>query len=267
MKIAFIGGGRMCESIVAGILSSSLAAPSDISVGEPVEDRRRALSDEHGVNVHADNAAAVAGADLVVLSVKPQSLGSVLPGLSTSLGSGQALASIVAGARMRSIADKTGHQAVIRVMPNTPAQIGAGVSVWTAATAVTDDQREAARSVVATLGEEVYVESEDLIDMATALSASGPAYVFTFVEALIDAGVSIGMSRDLASQLAIETVLGSARMAKETGTHPAELRNMVTSPGGTTAAALLELERGRLRHTIMGAVAAAYRRSKELVDG
>ena len=168
---------------------------------------------------------------------------------------------------MRSIADETGHQAVIRVMPNTPAQIGAGISVWTAAPAVTDDQREAARSVVATLGEEVYVESEDLIDMATALSASGPAYVFTFVEALVDAGVSIGMSRDLAGQLAIETVLGSARMAKETGTHPAELRNMVTSPGGTTAAALLELERGRLRHTVMGAVAAAYRRSKELVDG
>ncbi|MDD9995253.1 MAG: pyrroline-5-carboxylate reductase [Dehalococcoidia bacterium] len=267
MKIAFVGGGRMCESIVTGIVSSSLAAPSDISVGEPVEARRSALLNEHGVRVHADNAAAIAGAELVVLSVKPQSLGSVLPSLGRALSSGQALASIVAGARMRSIADATGHQAVIRVMPNTPAQIGAGISVWTAAPEVTDDQREAARSVVATLGEEVYVESEDLIDMATALSASGPAYVFTFVEALVDAGVSIGMSRDLAGQLAIETVLGSARMAKETGTHPAELRNMVTSPGGTTAAALLELERGRLRHTVMGAVAAAYRRSKELVDG
>ena len=267
MKIAFVGGGRMCEAIVTGIVSSSLAAPSDISVGEPVEARRRALSHRHGVSVHADNAAAVVGAELVVLSVKPQSLGSVLPSLGRALSSGQALASIVAGARMRSITDETGHQAVIRVMPNTPAQIGAGVSVWTTAPDVTDAQREAARSVVATLGEEVYVESEDLIDMATALSASGPAYVFTFIEALIDAGVSIGMSRDLAGQLAIETVLGSARMAKETGTHPAELRNMVTSPGGTTAAALMELEKGRLRHTVMEAVTKAYRRSKKLVDG
>ena len=257
----------MCEAIVTGIVSSSLAAPSDISVGEPVEARRRALSHRHGVSVHADNAAAVVGAELVVLSVKPQSLGSVLPSLGRALSSGQALASIVAGARMRSITDETGHQAVIRVMPNTPAQIGAGVSVWTTAPDVTDAQREAARSVVATLGEEVYVESEDLIDMATALSASGPAYVFTFIEALIDAGVSIGMSRDLAGQLAIETVLGSARMAKETGTHPAELRNMVTSPGGTTAAALMELEKGRLRHTVMEAVTKAYRRSKKLVDG
>ena len=267
MKIAFVGGGRMCEAIVTGIVSSSLAAPSDISVGEPVEARRRALSHRHGVSVHADNAAAVVGAELVVLSVKPQSLGSVLPSLGRALSSGQGLASIVAGARMRSITDETGHQAVIRVMPNTPAQIGAGVSVWTTAPDVTDAQREAARSVVATLGEEVYVESEDLIDMATALSASGPAYVFTFIEALIDAGVSIGMSRDLAGQLAIETVLGSARMAKETGTHPAELRNMVTSPGGTTAAALMELEKGRLRHTVMEAVTKAYRRSKKLVDG
>ena len=257
----------MCEAIVTGIVSSSLAAPSDISVGEPVEARRRALSHRHGVSVHADNAAAVVGAELVVLSVKPQSLGSVLPSLGRALSSGQGLASIVAGARMRSITDETGHQAVIRVMPNTPAQIGAGVSVWTTAPDVTDAQREAARSVVATLGEEVYVESEDLIDMATALSASGPAYVFTFIEALIDAGVSIGMSRDLAGQLAIETVLGSARMAKETGTHPAELRNMVTSPGGTTAAALMELEKGRLRHTVMEAVTKAYRRSKKLVDG
>ena len=257
----------MCEAIVTGIVSSSLAAPSDISVGEPVEARRRALSHRHGVSVHADNAAAVVGAELVVLSVKPQSLGSVLPSLGRALSSGQALASIVAGARMRSITDETGHQAVIRVMPNTPAQIAAGVSVWTTAPDVTDAQREAARSVVATLGEEVYVESEDLIDMATALSASGPAYVFTFIEALIDAGVSIGMSRDLAGQLAIETVLGSARMAKETGTHPAELRNMVTSPGGTTAAALMELEKGRLRHTVMEAVTKAYRRSKKLVDG
>jgi pyrroline-5-carboxylate reductase len=264
MKISFVGGGVMAEAILRGIVSAGLAAPSDISVGEPVQARRDQLAQNHGVNVSSDNAEAVAGAKLVVLSVKPQALGTVLPGLGAALKPDQALASIVAGATIRTIADGTGHQAVIRIMPNTPAQIGAGISAWTASEAVTDAQKAAIREVVATLGEEVYVAGEDLIDMSTALSASGPAYVFTFVESLIDAGVNIGMSRDLASRLAIETVLGSARMVKETGTHPAELRNMVTSPAGTTAAALVALEKGGFRPAVIDAVAAAYRRSKEL---
>ena len=254
----------MAEAIIEGIVSAGLAAPTDISVGEPVAARRDELAGAHGVNVFADNAEAVVGAELVVLSVKPQALGAVLPGLGAALKPDQALASIVAGATIRTIADGTGHQAVIRIMPNTPAQIGAGISAWTASPAVTDSQKAAARSMVATLGEEVYVASEDLIDMATALSASGPAYVFAFVEALIDAGVNIGMSRELASRLATETVLGSARMVKETGTHPAELRNMVTSPAGTTAAALVALEAGGFKPAVVEAVAAAYRRSKEL---
>jgi pyrroline-5-carboxylate reductase len=267
VRIAFVGGGVMAEAIIEGIVSAGLAAPTDISVGEPVTARRDELTGAHGVNVFADNAEAVAGAELVVLSVKPQALGAVLPGLGAALKPDQALASIVAGATIRTIADGTGHQAVIRIMPNTPAQIGAGISAWTASPAVTDSQKAAAKSVVGTLGEEVYVASEDLIDMATALSASGPAYVFAFVEALIDAGVNIGMSRELASQLATETVLGSARMVKETGTHPAELRNMVTSPAGTTAAALVALEAGGFRPAVIEAVAAAYRRSKELGTG
>lgn len=264
MRISFVGGGVMAEAILKGIVSSGLAAGKDISVGDPVETRRDELARSHGVNVHADNAKAVSGADLVVLSVKPQALGSVLPELGAALSPDQALASIVAGATIGTIADGTGHQAVIRIMPNTPAQIGAGISAWTASPAVTEPQRELARSVVATLGEEVYVAGEDLIDMATALSASGPAYVFAFIEALIDGGVHIGMSRELAGRLAVQTVLGSARMVKETGTHPAELRNRVTSPAGTTAEALMVLERGGLRPTVMAAVAAAYRRSKEL---
>ena len=267
MRISFIGGGVMGEAIMRGIVSSGLAAPSDIAVGEPVEARRAELASAHGVTTHAHNADAVGGADLVILSVKPQVLDSVLPALGEALEPHQALASIVAGATIRTIADGTGHAAVIRVMPNTPAQIGAGISAWTASAAVTEAQREITRAVVATLGEEVYVANEDLIDMATALSASGPAYVFAFVESLIDAGVHIGMPRPLAARLATETVLGSARMVKETGKHPAELRNMVTSPGGTTAAALMALEKGGFRPVVMEAVAAAYRRSKELGAG
>ncbi len=272
----------MAEAILRGILSAGLAKPSDISVGEPIQARRDELARTHGVNVFGDNAESVARrsstaypplpssrrrAEMVVLSVKPQALGSVLPGLGAALKPDQVLASIVAGATIRTIADGTGHDAVIRIMPNTPAQIGAGISVWTASSAITDEQRTVARSVVGTLGEEVYVANEDLIDMATALSASGPAYVFAFVEALIDAGVSIGMSRDLASRLASEMVLGSARMVKETGTHPAELRNMVTSPAGTTAAALVALEAGGFRPAVIEAVVAAYKRSKELGKG
>ena len=267
MNVAFVGGGTMCEALISGLLGAGVAEASDISVGEPVEARRNALSHGHGVRVHADNAAAVRGSEIVIVSVKPQSLAPVLSELGGSLSDGQVLASIVAGASIRAITGGTGHEAVVRFMPNTPAQVGAGITVWTAAPAVSHNQREVARSVAATLGEEIYVESEDLIDMATALSASGPAYVFAFIEALIDAGVNIGMSRDLASQLTIGTVLGSAKMAGETGMHPAQLRNMVTSPGGTTAAALAELERGGLRHTVLEAVAAAYRRSRQLMGG
>ena len=264
MKISFIGGGIMCESILKGIISSGLTEPSDVSVGEPVQARRKMLASAHGVRVEADNAAAALGTDIVILSIKPQALESVLPSLADCLEPHQSLISIVAGATIKTIFVGTGHDAVIRIMPNTPAQIGAGISVWTASEGVSKSQRDMARSVVSTLGEEVYVASEDIIDMATALSASGPAYVFSFIEALVDAGVHIGMSRALAEQLAVETVLGSALMAKETGTHPAELRNMVTSPAGTTAEALVALEKGGLRATVTSAVAAAYRRSKEL---
>ena len=267
MNIAFVGGGAMCEAIVSGIIASGLASPDGICIGEPVEARRAALAGAHGVRTHADNARAVAGADLVVLAVKPQSLAPALADLAAALRPDQALASIVAGATMGTISRATGHGAVIRIMPNTPAQVGAGMTVWTCSADVTDAQREAARSMVATLGDEVRVDSEGLIDMATALSASGPAYVFAFIEALIDAGVAIGMPRPLADRLAVQTVLGSAQMARETGSHPAQLRNAVTSPGGTTAAALTALEKGGMRAAVIEAVAAAHRRAGELGEG
>ena len=264
MKVAFVGGGAMCEAIVSGIIAAGLAPPQDISVGEPIEPRRETLESAHGVRTHAANADAIAGADVVVLAVKPQSLASALSDIAPSLEQGPIIASIVAGASMETISGGIGRRPIARVMPNTPAQIGAGMTVWTCSPEVTESQREMTRAMVSTLGDEAYVESEGLIDMATALSASGPAYVFAFIEALIDAGVAIGMPRPLAHRLTIQTVLGSAQMTRDTGTHPAQLRNLVTSPGGTTAAALMELERGGLRTAVMEAVAAAHKRAAEL---
>jgi len=165
---------------------------------------------------------------------------------------------------MKTLTDGLDHKAVIRVMPNTPAQIGAGMSVWTAAPEVSEDKRATTKQILGTLGEELYADDEKLIDMATALSASGPAYVFLFIEALIDAGVYLGMARDVARQLALQTVLGSAQLMKETGSHPAVLKDMVTSPGGTTIEAVRAFEDGGFRATIFSAVNAAYEKSKAL---
>ena len=267
MRLAFVGGGVMAEAIIGGALGAGLVAPGDVSVGEPVAARREQLAEAHGVAVFADNAEAVRGAELAFLAVKPQSLGEVMPGLERALGADQTVVSIVAGATLDALTGGLGHDAVVRVMPNTPAQIGEGMSVWTASEAVAADAREAVGSILRTLGDEVYAPDEKLIDMATALSASGPAYVFLFVEALIDAGVYLGMARDTARRLALQTVVGSARLVERTGRHPAELRDMVTSPGGTTIAALRAMEAGGFRAAVADGVVAAYDRSQALGKG
>ena len=264
MRLAFIGGGVMAEAIIGGALSARLASPETVSVGEPVAERREYLTHTHGVTAFADNAAAISGVDLIFLAVKPQSLADALPDLSQSLAPSQTIASIVAGATMDTLTNELNHAAVIRVMPNTPAQIGAGMSVWTAAAAVPPLMRQATAEILRTLGEEAYVPDEKLIDMATALSASGPAYVFLFIEALIDAGVYLGMARDMARKLALQTVLGSARLVEQTGRHPADLKDMVTSPGGTTIAALRAMESGGFRAAVFDGVIAAYDKSQAL---
>ncbi|MCZ6615422.1 MAG: pyrroline-5-carboxylate reductase [Chloroflexi bacterium] len=264
MKIAFIGGGVMAEAIIGGILGQGIATATDICVGEPVESRRAALSDRYGVSTTASNGEAAGHGQLVVLSVKPQQLDRVLGELRGKLEAGQAVISIIAGARMNSIVAGLEHEAVIRVMPNTPAQIGVGMSVWTASPSVNGKHTEATRSILETLGEELYVDDERYIDMATALSASGPAYVFLFIESLVDAGVTLGMTPEMARKLTLQTVLGSARLVQETGKDPAELRDMVTSPGGTTAEALRALEAGGFRATVLDAVTAAYEKAKQL---
>jgi pyrroline-5-carboxylate reductase len=261
LTIAFIGGGIMAEAIIAGVLGKGLAASGAIAVGEPVSQRRDYLNSRHGVKATPDNLEAIEGAQLVVLAVKPQQLEDVMAQLQGKLAPSQTVLSIVAGAALETVSTGLDHPAVIRVMPNTPAQVGQGMSVWTAAPEVSSAHTEVTREILKTLGQEIYVSEEKYLDMATALSASGPAYVFLFLEALIDAGVYLGLPRDMAQTLSLQTILGSAMLAKESGKHPAELRNMVTSPGGTTAEALLALEEEGFRGIVINAVIAAHEKA------
>ncbi len=264
MRVGFAGGGVMAEAMFSRAIASGLCAASDVSVGEPVPDRRDYLAERYGIAVHANNAPAVDGTEMVVIAVKPQHIAHVYDDLRGKLLGEQTVLSIAAGVTMGSLADGLDHDRIIRVMPNTPAQIGAGMSVWTTSPGVPDPAREAAAALLATLGREWYVPSENYLDMATAVSGSGPAYVFAFIEALTEAGVFVGMPRDMAQTLAVETALGSARLAGESGESPAILRERVTSPGGTTAAALREMESRGFKSALIEGVSAAFRRSQEL---
>ncbi len=254
----------MAEAMIKGVLDAGLAQAGDIQVGEPVEARRDYLSDNYRLAVDADNSAALEGTELVVLSVKPQSLDQVATDVGPKLKSDQVVLSIMAGVRMDTLTSGLKHKSVVRVMPNTPAQIGKGMTVWTASDAVPEDKVQVSREILATLGEELYVDEEKFIDMATALSASGPAYVFLFIESLIDAGVYLGMPREMARKLVLQTVGGSTDLVLQTGRHPADLKDMVTSPGGTTAEALMVFEEAGFTGAVLQAVAAAYEKSKAL---
>jgi pyrroline-5-carboxylate reductase len=262
-KIAFIGSGEMAEAMIAGLLRQKLARPENLRASGPRSERGVQLKEEYGIQPFTDNNAAVLKADLVVLSVKPQRLSSVLKGLK-NISPGAFVLSIVAGAPIQKIAAALKNAAVVRAMPNTPAQIGEGITVWAAAPEVSAVQKEIARSLLGALGEEIFVEDENYLDMATALSGTGPAYVFLFMEALIDAGVHMGFSRRIAEQLVVKTLTGSVAYYQNIQTHPAALRNQVTSPGGTSAEALYYLEKAGFRTAISRAIWAAYQRSLEL---
>jgi pyrroline-5-carboxylate reductase len=212
----------------------------------------------------ASNLEAAAGADVILLSVKPQTLTKVGHELGGHLNPNQLVVSIVAGATCRVLTSLLDHREVVRSMPNTPAQIGRGITVWYATPEVTETQCDQARVLLQALGTDLQVEDERFVEMATAVSGTGPAYVFLVMEALIDAAVHLGFPRHIAHDLVIETLEGSTAFAKATAQHPAVLRNMVTSPGGTSAAAIHELESGRLRTVLSEAVWASYRRTLEL---
>ncbi len=257
----------MAEAIIGGVISKAVLTGEDISVGELLEERCRVLQERYGVFTTNSNSVAAERGDIVVLSVKPQTLPEVFSSLDGGLRQDQAVLSIVAGARMSTIEKGLGHPSVIRVMPNTPAQIGEGMSLWTCSPQVDAEKRGLAKTMLGTVGEEIEVADEKYLDMATALSASGPAYVFLFIEALIDSGVHIGLPREMSRSLALQTVLGSVKLVKETGRHPADLKDAVTSPGGTTVDGLLALEEGGFRSTVINAVIAAYEKSMSLGEG
>ena len=262
-KIAFIGPGVMAEAMIAGLLNKKLAKPENITASGPREERGTELRKKYGIKVGIDNASAVQGADVIVLSVKPQRLSEVMKGLKGVRADALVL-SIIAGASIKKISTGLKHRAIVRSMPNTPGQIGEGITVWTASREVTENQREMTRAMLGALGDEVFVEDESYLDMATALSGSGPAYVFLFTEALIDAGVHMGFPRRIAEQLVLQTIKGSVSYYQHVEQHPATLRNQVTSPGGTSAEALYYLEKAGFRTAISRAVWAAYQRSLEL---
>jgi pyrroline-5-carboxylate reductase len=266
-KAAFIGSGVMGEAMIQGLLNKKMMDPARIAAADIRPERGQELKERYGIACFTENAAAVEGADVVVLSVKPQVLPDVLPSLKGRVPQGALVLSIIAGAKLGGIVDGLGHTAVVRAMPNTPAQIGEGMTVWTASPSVTEIQKSHAQQILSALGVEVYVGDEDLLDVATALSGSGPAYVFLFMEALVDAGVHLGFSRQLSEQLVLQTVKGSVDYAMHTSQHLARLRNQVTSPGGTTAEAMYYLEKAGFRTAVSRAVWAAFQRSVELGKG
>ena len=266
--IAFIGPGVMAEAMLSGLLRQGVATADAITAAGPRQQRLATLASRYGIHTTTDNAAAAAQADVVVLSVKPQVLSKVLPQLHQRLRPTTTVLSIVAGAPIARLQSGLAHQAVVRAMPNTPAQICMGISVWTASPEVGPDQRETARRILGALGEEVFMGDEVYLDMATALSGTGPAYVFLFMEALVDAGVHLGFPRRVAEQLVVQTVKGAAAYyeRQQGDVHLAHLRNQVTSPGGTSAAALYYLEKAGFRTAISRAVWAAYERALSLAQ-
>lgn len=266
MKLGFVGGGVMAEAIISGVLRSKVSTPGEITAADVAEPRRKHLQATYGITAVEDNAAAARGAHLLVLAVKPQNASGAMESIRGTLGAQQTVLSIMAGVTMKSMVKGLGHEAVVRAMPNAPGQMGAGMTVWTATPSVDAAHRDSAAAVLTALGHQVQVPAEKYLDVATAINGSGPAYVFLFIEALIDAGVYMGLSRDLARTLAVHTVKGSATMVEVTGLHPGVLQDMVASPGGTTVEALLVLEQKGFKAAVIEAAIAAFQKSKALGD-
>jgi pyrroline-5-carboxylate reductase len=264
MKIAFIGGGNMGEAIIGALLKQKLCKPGDISISELIEARRDYLQKKYGVNVTADSKEALVGKDIIILAVKPQNINDALAQLKGILKSNQLVLSIAAGVTIKTITLSLGHDKVVRSMPNTPTQIGLGMTGWTATKETTAVQRAWARSVLAAMGKEIYFANEEMLDAVTAVSGSGPAYFYFFVESLISAAVDIGLDIKDAEILVKQTMLGAAHLVNESDKTPAELRRSVTSKGGTTEQAIKVFEENGLAGIVKKAVEAACRRAKEL---
>ena len=263
-QVAFVGAGAMGGAMISGVLACNIVEPSQIIAADP----RRAVSDElqrkYAIHVTTNNIVACRDADVIVLSVKPQVLNEVCEDLSGSIGSDAVVISIVAGAKLHTLVAGLNHKSIIRCMPNTPAQIGMGISVWTGTVGVSSLQNEQTKTILESLGKQLYVDDEKYLDMATALTGSGPAYIFLFMEALVEAGVNIGFSKAEAEELVHTTMEGSVAYAMKSVDNISDLRSQVTSSGGTTEAALDCLESEDFRRIVSDAVSAAYQRAIEL---
>jgi pyrroline-5-carboxylate reductase len=264
MKTGFIGGGTMAEAIIGAVLRGRVAAPEEIVVGEPLRRQREALAERYKVNVTSDNTKAARGAEVVVLAVKPNQFSAVAADLQGHLEPAQTVVSIMAGITLKRLRDELRHVAVVRVMPNPPAQVGEGVCAWTATPEVDEAARKAVRRLLAAAGKEIAFDDERFIDIATAVSGSGAGFVFLLMEAFIDGAVHLGLPRATATEMVVQTFLGSARLAQQTGRPAAELRGLTTTPGGTTAEGILVLEEAGLRAAITEALIATFEKSRTL---
>ncbi len=254
----------MGEAMMRCLIEKEVARATGIVAADVAEARRSYLKKQYGIQTTSINRQAAQKADVIVLAVKPNVMPKALADLKGETKPHQTVISIAAGITLAKLSAGLNRQAVVRAMPNTPAQIGEGVTVWTATPEVTERDRERARAILGAIGRQTFVADEKYIDMATAVSGSGPGYVFLIVESLVDAAVRIGLPRDMARDLVLETISGSVHLAQRSGKHPAELRNMVTSPGGTTAEGLHELEEGRLRALLARAIIAGYEKARAL---
>ena len=263
-KIGVIGTGNMAGAMIGALLRNNEVNPDQITASDPRPKQREIVAEKYAIEVTADNKEAVKAADIVILSVKPQVLPAVLAELKGKIPSGCLVFSIVAGMPIATIQKGLSHKAVIRSMPNTPAQISAGMTVWTGSEDVSESQRAEAKVILEAMGKELYVKQEDSLNMATAVSGTGPTYVFLLAEALVDAAVHLGFSRRDARLIVLETIKGSVEFALQSDLHLAQLRNMVTSPGGTSAEAIYQLEKGGMRTILSKAVWAAYQKSQLL---
>jgi pyrroline-5-carboxylate reductase len=266
-NIAIIGPGVMGKTLALSLIRTGNLPPEQIAMAGPNTDRLNQLASELGVQTFSDNQAASNAADIVILAVKPQRLDEATQTLKGNLSSGKLVISILAGVPISVLEQKLATRCIVRAMPNTPARIGLGITVWTKAADVDETQQQTAAQIMRTFGKEIFVADEAYLDMATALSGTGPAYVFLFMEAMIDAGVHMGFPRRIAEQLVVQTLRGSTEFYVQSHGHPAELRDDVTSPGGTSAEALYYLEKAGFRTAISRAIWAAYQRGIELGKG
>ena len=264
MKIAFIGGGNMGEAMLSAIIDKRIAKSGDITVSDISEPRRHYLMQKYTVLTFGDNRLAINDASAIVLAIKPQNLSAIIEEIRGVLKPSQLIISIIAGKTISTLRDGLSHNRIVRSMPNTSAQIGEGVTVWTATGEVTTTQKKQAERILGAMGKQFYVEDERFLDMATAVSGSGPAYLFYFAESFIEAAVAIGWDRSMAKELVLNTVLGASQLLKKSDREPADLRRMVTSPGGTTAEAVRVFDEGKLTELMTRAVKAAYEKAQLL---